>query len=199
MPHPFTIPILVPDGDPEGVRLIDRMNWTGLGIAFPCSRWMEVRQRAEFNRAGVYILVGYQEDDLPTLYIGQADGVRSRIENLVGSKTGAVLRRFGLAGAPRFLWECLNIRTVSRFPVSATSNPSCRFPAMGLPACFPSKFMRQVRPAALSGVTRDGAAGNQDRVPAARVATSYSTVSNRSHLVPGLASDVAEPSSLPSL
>jgi anti-sigma factor RsiW len=119
--------------------------------------------------------------------------------DLVGSKTGAVLRRFGLAGAPRFLWECLNIRTVSRFPVSATSNPSCRFPAMGLPACFPSKFMRQVRLAAFSGVTRDDEAGNHDRVPAVRVATSYSTVSNRSHLVPGLASDVAEPSSLPSL
>jgi hypothetical protein len=42
---------------------------------------MEVRQRSEFNRAGVYILVGYQEDDLPTIYIGQADGVRNRIES----------------------------------------------------------------------------------------------------------------------
>ena len=52
MPDPFTIRIFVPDGDPEGVRLIDRMNWTGLGIAFPRSRWMEVRQRSEFNRAG---------------------------------------------------------------------------------------------------------------------------------------------------
>ena|SRR6202521_1134454 len=77
---PFTIRIFVPDGDPEGVRLIDRMNWTGLGIAFPRSKWSEVRQRAEFNRAGVYILVGYQEEDLPTIYIGQADGVRNRIE-----------------------------------------------------------------------------------------------------------------------
>jgi hypothetical protein len=80
MPDPFTIRIFVPDGDPEGVRLIDRMNWTGLGIVFPRSKWPEVRQRAEFIRAGVYILVGYQEDDLPTIYIGQADGVRNRIE-----------------------------------------------------------------------------------------------------------------------
>jgi hypothetical protein len=79
---PFTIRIFVPDGDPEGVRLIDRMNWTGLGIAFPRSKWTEVRQRPEFIRAGVYILVGYQEqeDDLPTIYVGQADGVRDRIE-----------------------------------------------------------------------------------------------------------------------
>jgi Uri superfamily endonuclease len=80
MPDPFTIRIFVPDGDPEGVRLIDRMNWTGLSIAFPRSKWIEVRQRSEFLRAGVYILVGFQEDDLPTIYIGQADGVRNRIE-----------------------------------------------------------------------------------------------------------------------
>ena len=68
MAAPFTIRIFVPDGDPEGVRLIDRMNWTGLGIVFPRSKWTEVRQRPEFNRAGVYILVGYQEEDLPTVY-----------------------------------------------------------------------------------------------------------------------------------
>ena len=80
MPDPFTIRIFVPDGDPEGVRLIDRMNWTGLGVVFPRSKWPGVRQRSEFVRAGVYILVGYQEDDLPTVYIGQADGVRNRIE-----------------------------------------------------------------------------------------------------------------------
>jgi len=30
MPDPYTIRIFVPDGDPEGVRIIDRMNWTGL-------------------------------------------------------------------------------------------------------------------------------------------------------------------------
>ena len=34
MAEPFTIRIFVPDGDPEGVRLIDRMNWTGLGVVF---------------------------------------------------------------------------------------------------------------------------------------------------------------------
>jgi len=81
MPDPFTIRIFVPDGDPEGVRLIDRMNWTGLGIVFPRSKWPEVRQRPQFIQVGVYILVGYQEeDDLPTIYIGQADGVGNRIE-----------------------------------------------------------------------------------------------------------------------
>ncbi len=80
MADPFTLRIFVPDGDPEGVRLIDRMNWTGLGIAFPRAKWTEVRQRKEFDRSGIYILVGHPDDDLPTIYIGQADGVRNRIE-----------------------------------------------------------------------------------------------------------------------
>ena len=46
MSDPFTIRIFVPDGDPEGIKIIDRMNWTGLGIVFPRSRWHEVKQRS---------------------------------------------------------------------------------------------------------------------------------------------------------
>ena len=80
---PFTIRIFVPDGDPDGVLIIDRMNWTGLGIKFPRDKWPSVKHRSEFNKTGVYVLVGYQseEDELPTLYIGQGDGIRNRIES----------------------------------------------------------------------------------------------------------------------
>lgn len=53
MPNPYTIRIFVPDGDPEGVRIIDRMNWTGVGITFPRSKWSEVSQRPEIQRTGV--------------------------------------------------------------------------------------------------------------------------------------------------
>jgi hypothetical protein len=45
---PFTIRIFVPDGDSEGVRIIDRMNWTGLGLVFPRGEWIEVKKRPEF-------------------------------------------------------------------------------------------------------------------------------------------------------
>src|SRR5215472_5024902 len=66
----------------------------------------------------------------------QAGPVRGRLvcnfrlvrlfHSLVGSRTGAMLRRFDLSVAPRFLWECLHSQTVSSFPVPASSNPSCR-------------------------------------------------------------------------
>jgi hypothetical protein len=32
MTEPYTIQIFVPDGDPEGVKIIERRNWTGKGI-----------------------------------------------------------------------------------------------------------------------------------------------------------------------
>lgn len=88
MADPFTIRIFVPDGDPEGVRLIDRMNWTGLGLVFPRTKWPEVRQRPEMKRTGVYILIGYKGDDdeLPAIYVGQADGVRERIDSHAAKK-----------------------------------------------------------------------------------------------------------------
>ena len=90
MSDPYTIRIFVPDGDPEGVRIVDRMNWTGVGIAFPRSKWQDVRQRQEFSKAGIYVLVGYDEkttDERPTVYVGKAAReVRDRIESHAKSK-----------------------------------------------------------------------------------------------------------------
>jgi len=83
MKNPFTIRIFVPDGDPEGVRVIDRMNWTGHGIIFPREKWPITKQRSEFSRTGVYILSGYEEgeDELPTIYIGEGDVIRNRLDS----------------------------------------------------------------------------------------------------------------------
>lgn len=81
---PFTIRIFVP----EGVRIIDRMNWTGFGIVFPRSKWADARKQPNLAKTGAYILVGYkiEDDDRPTLYIGQTDGVGSRIEPHIQKK-----------------------------------------------------------------------------------------------------------------
>ena len=84
MSEPYTIRIFVPDGDPEGAKIIELMNWTGVGIAFPRSGWQRLRERQEFTKSGVYILTGTEEgqdDDLPTAYIGQAEEVGTRIES----------------------------------------------------------------------------------------------------------------------
>jgi hypothetical protein len=84
MPNPFTIRIFVPDGDSEGLRIIDRMNWTGMGIVFPREKWLDVRLRNELDRTGIYILVGYESnenDELPLLYVGQSDCIKNRVDS----------------------------------------------------------------------------------------------------------------------
>lgn len=87
MSGPYTIRIFVPDGDPEGVRIFEKMAWSGCGIAFPRLKWQEIRSRTEFQLPGIYILVGLpSDDDLPTLYIGQAEGVRGRIDSHIQFK-----------------------------------------------------------------------------------------------------------------
>ena len=78
---------------------------------------------------------------------------------IVGSRTGAKLRRLSLSVAPRFLWECLTSRIVSWFPVPASSNPAGRFPALGFPVCFTSRVMWPMRAGWLS------ANGSNNSVP----------------------------------
>ena len=89
MGEPYTIRVFVPDGDPEGVKIVELLNWTGVGIALPRSAWPKVRDRSEFKRAGVYILTGAAEgsdDELPTIYIGQGDEIGARIESHFSNK-----------------------------------------------------------------------------------------------------------------
>jgi len=79
---PYTIRLFVPDGNPNAIKIIDKMNWTGIGLEVSREAWSKYKDRDEFTQAGIYILFGYQEDnDLPTLYIGQGDGIRNRIES----------------------------------------------------------------------------------------------------------------------
>jgi len=78
MAEPYTIHIFVVHGDPDGVKIVDRQNWTGWGIAFPRSTWPSISKRREFATAGVYILSGPGEgsaDELPTIYVGQGDEI----------------------------------------------------------------------------------------------------------------------------
>ncbi|HEY1773670.1 MAG TPA: GIY-YIG nuclease family protein [Gammaproteobacteria bacterium] len=83
MADPFTIRIHLPDGDPEGVRVVDRLGWTGVGITFPRDQWPTVKSREEFNKPGIYVLTGYSEEspELPTVYIGKGTReIRGRID-----------------------------------------------------------------------------------------------------------------------
>ena len=76
----YTIKIFLPSGDPSGLRVLTRQNWTGTGLAFARTGFQAAAQRSELKQPGVYVLVGETEDSsLPTVYIGEGDPVINRL------------------------------------------------------------------------------------------------------------------------
>lgn len=81
MSRAFSIRIFLPDGVPDGLRLVEKSNWTGLGVVFPRAIFSTCKSRLEFARTGVYVLVGPPEEgDIPMIYVGEGDPVRPRLE-----------------------------------------------------------------------------------------------------------------------
>ncbi len=71
----------MPDGDPDGVRIVEKPGWTGLGVVVPRPLFTRAKKRDEFARTGIYILVGQEDDaEQSTIYIGQGDPVKPRLE-----------------------------------------------------------------------------------------------------------------------
>ena len=85
--RPFSIRVFLPDGDPDGLKLVEKSNWTGVGVVFNRSIYKEVVGRPEFDRSGVYILVGTSEESaLPTIYVGEGDPVKARLNQHYSNK-----------------------------------------------------------------------------------------------------------------
>ncbi len=80
--RPFNIRIFVAEGLPDGLRFVEKSNWIGQGIICPRNRYPNVKKREEFGNSGVYILVGRDgDDDRQTIYVGEAETVRSRLDS----------------------------------------------------------------------------------------------------------------------
>lgn len=96
---PFTLHIFVADGDPDGLRLIDRSNWNGKAIIFPRALYPQVRSRPEFQQTGVYLLLGPRPDgDGEILYVGEGDPVRPRFDDHYAKKDFWMRAVFFFAG-----------------------------------------------------------------------------------------------------
>ena len=76
-----------------------------------------------------------------------------------------------------------------------THNPACRFPALGFPVVFVSRFMWPFVPGVLSADRRPGTVRT---ARAGHKATAYSTFSSRTLVVRAVASCVVAPSARPS-
>lgn len=77
----FSVRVFLPDGDPDGIKVVEKSNWTGSGLVVPRALFAEARKREEFDRTGVYVLVGQAEGSpLPQVYVGEGDPVKPRLE-----------------------------------------------------------------------------------------------------------------------
>ena len=75
------------DGRPDGLRLVEKSNWSGVGIVCPRGRYSWAKkERDEFSRSGVYLLVGQNGDPLPKLYVGESETVKKRLDQHYANK-----------------------------------------------------------------------------------------------------------------
>lgn len=84
--RPTYIRLLLVDGTPEGIKKVDKSNWTGQAIIASRAQTVEAFKREELSRTGVYVLTGLSESGAPRLYIGEAESLRERLRHHASSK-----------------------------------------------------------------------------------------------------------------
>ena len=84
----FSLRIFVVDGDPDGLRLVERSNWNGKAVVFPRAFLGRIKKREarEISQTGVYILIGQSDNGEDMIYIGEGDPVGARLESHAQSK-----------------------------------------------------------------------------------------------------------------
>jgi Domain of unknown function (DUF4357) len=83
--HPFSIQFFVPTGDPDALRIVEKSNWSGVGVVFNRTNYKEAVKRSEFHKIGVYVLIDTSEGSVsPTIYIGEGDSVKDRLDQHYG-------------------------------------------------------------------------------------------------------------------
>jgi len=77
----FSIRLFLADGTPDGLRIAEKSNWVGRGLVCPRVSYPNVKKRAEFQKAGVYVLVGTTGDsEQQRIYIGEGDPTGPRLD-----------------------------------------------------------------------------------------------------------------------
>ncbi len=82
------ITLFLMDGQSEGQISCELSNWTGKAYRIPRSHIRQCGNKPDLNNAGVYILFGKSDDPGKEgrAYIGEADGVRQRLEQHLTQK-----------------------------------------------------------------------------------------------------------------
>ncbi|MCO8078271.1 GIY-YIG nuclease family protein [Acinetobacter lwoffii] len=81
MTHGKSIKLFLVDGSSNGILTAEIINWTGHVLSAPRTKLLDLIQREECAKTGIYFLVGQDpEDSLPSVYIGESDDVANRLK-----------------------------------------------------------------------------------------------------------------------
>ncbi len=79
MATPKTIKIFLVGGEPDGLRTVDLSGWSGKSIIIPRNKLKDVKDRPDCNKPSVYFLVGKEDEETPTAYIGETESLWRRL------------------------------------------------------------------------------------------------------------------------
>ena len=76
------IRLFLAEGVSDGLWVVEKSNWTGIGLVCPRASYPSARTRDELARPGVYVLVGPSEEgaDRSRVYVGEADVLSKRLD-----------------------------------------------------------------------------------------------------------------------
>lgn len=81
-----TIRLFLVDGTANGLTTAELSNWTGIGVKVPRIKIREYSNRPEFQKPGIYILIGKGENNEDAAYIGEAEVIANRLFQQIADK-----------------------------------------------------------------------------------------------------------------
>lgn len=76
-----SVTFFYPDGKSDGLIVLELMNWTGIGLRIPRSKFPEARKLERSNSTGIYFLLGDPNAENLEVYIGKSENVYARLSH----------------------------------------------------------------------------------------------------------------------
>lgn len=81
-----TIRLFLIDGTINSLVTAELSNWTGIGIKVPKIKVKDYSLRTEFQKPGIYILIGKDDNNEDAAYIGEAENIYERLVSHIANK-----------------------------------------------------------------------------------------------------------------